>query len=347
MQNFKPDKYFRSELQIDFKKMKDLEEINEKKPWIDLVVLYFFTYFVVSISVYLTKNISLIFYPFLIFFIAGRQGAFLQLIHEAAHNLISKNVKINNFFGGWLTSYLIGINYKGYTTGHHEHHKYTSTPHEPKADSEKYVIVDFKDPKLYLLFLKDLIGITALKIFFDYGNDKLNKQEKNSTILESLFNKSKVFIKLGLVQLVILYLFNFNIIYYFMFWVYPAMGPHMFLMRIRGIAEHGLGKKLGKKILNSNEGRYYTRSFLTDRNRYNVNLISFFEKLLIGSFNVNFHHEHHLNSKVPYYNLKKFHNLVHSQIKDNIKPDYDAVIYEKGYFSAFFSTVFVSKTELV
>ena len=26
------------------------------------------------------------------------------------------------------------------------------------------------------------------------------------------------------------------------------MGPHMFLMRIRGIAEHGLSKQLGKKF---------------------------------------------------------------------------------------------------
>mgnify|MGYP001161105035 FL=1 len=346
MQTIKPDKYFRSSLSLDFEKIKDLEALDEKKPWIDLFFLYIFTYVVVSISVYLTKNISLLFYPVLIFFIAGRQGAFLQLIHEASHNLISKNVKRNNFFGSWLTSYLLGVNYKGYTSGHLEHHKYTATPYEPKADSEKYIIVDFKDPKLYLLFLKDLIGITALKIFFDYGNDKANKKEKNSTIFEFLSNRSKVFFKLGLVQLIILYLFNFNIIYYFMFWVYPAMGPHMFLMRIRGIAEHGLGKKLGKKILNSNEGRYYTRSFLTDQNSYNLHFIYFFEKLLIGSFNVNYHHEHHLNSKIPYYNLQKFHNIVHSQIKENIKPEYNAVIYEKGYFSAFFSTVFVSKTEL-
>ena len=347
MQRLKPENYFRSGLNIDFQEMKDLEKLDEKKPWIDLIVLYVFTYFIVSISVYLTKNIFLFFYPFLIFFIAGRQGAFLQLIHEASHNLISKNIKVNNFFGGWLTSYLIGINYKGYTSGHLEHHKYTGTPNEPTSDSEKYIIVDFKDPKIYLLFLKDLMGITALKIFFDYGNDKLNKKDKDSKILKLLVIKSQVFIRLGLVQLIILYLFNFNIINYFMFWVYPAMGPHMFLMRVRGIAEHGLGKKLGKKILNSNEGRYYTRSFLTDRNSYKISLLSIFEKLLIGSFNVNFHHEHHLNSKIPYYNLKKFHDQIYSQINEKIKPEYNAVIYEKGYFSAFLSTVFVSKNELV
>ena len=32
------------------------------------------------------------------------------------------------------------------------------------------------------------------------------------------------------------------------------MGPHMFLMRIRGIAEHGLNKQLGRKVINSKEG---------------------------------------------------------------------------------------------
>tara|TARA_A100000164_G_scaffold275904_1_gene247892 strand:- start:472 stop:825 length:354 start_codon:yes stop_codon:yes gene_type:complete len=116
----------------------------------------------------------------------------------------------------------------------------------------------------------------------------------------------------------------------------------MFLMRIRGIAEHGLGKKMGYKIETPSEGLYFTRSFLTPKNEYKFPFIALTEKLLIGSLDVYYHHEHHLAPKVPYYNLKKVHELLGENIENKI----DAKIYEKGYFSAAFSTIKVPEEEL-
>ena len=44
----------------------------------------------------------------------------------------------------------------------------------------------------------------------------------------------------------------------------------------------------------------------------NFKILYVFEKLLIGSFSVNYHHEHHLNPKIPYYNLNiHLHNHNH------------------------------------
>jgi len=107
---------------------------------------------------------------------------------------------------------------------------------------------------------------------------------------------------------------------------------HMILMRVRGIAEHGLSKQINKKIENVQEGLLYTRSFLTPSSVYKIKLIYYIEKILIGSFNVNYHHEHHLCPKVPHYNLKKLHN----KVSRNIKKLNDKV-FEKGYFTAVFN----------
>ena len=119
------------------------------------------------------------------------------------------------------------------------------------------------------------------------------------------------------------------------------MGPHMFLMRIRGIAEHGLSKQLGKKVFSAKEGQYYTRSFLTSKNSYRNPFLIFLEKALIGSFSVYYHHEHHMNTRIPYYNLKEFHNLVYDEVMKNREQIKNFPMYEKGYFSATFKTSYV------
>ena len=89
--------YNKAKLNIDFLKVRQLEELKTLRPFVDLSILYVVTFSLVFSSVYIFNNFSYWIYPIVIFFIAGRQGAFLQLIHEASHKLISKNVKINDW----------------------------------------------------------------------------------------------------------------------------------------------------------------------------------------------------------------------------------------------------------
>lgn len=333
--------YSAARFQLDPFVVRNLEKLDEKRPWFDLISLYVFTAIALKVSIYISYQFSFFFYPILAFLIAGRQGAFLQLIHEASHNLISKNKKINDFYGSWLTSFLVGVNYNGYTNGHLVHHAHTATENEPKSDSEKYREVNFKEKKIYILFIKDLLGISALQIFFSYGQENKNSENKNQISKKVIF-----LLKLSFIQILILAFFNFNILNYILFWLYPAMGPHMFLMRIRGIAEHGLNKQIGEKVNNSKEGQYYTRSFLTDKNKYKFFIFSFIEKLLIGSFYVHYHHEHHLNAKIPYYNLKKYHELAYNNVINNVEQKKYYPTYEKGYFSATFKTCYAPEEVL-
>ena len=324
----KDQNYSRFELGLDLAKLKDLEILDEKKTIFGLLSLYFVTAMLIFISIKLT-NFNYLFYIPCVFLIAGRQGAFVQLIHEASHFLVSKNEKFNDFFGNYLCAYPIGVNLKGFRSGHNNHHVNTATPKDSPTDLDKYRIVDPKKFNLYKLFFKDLVGISALEVFFSYG--------KNKTDTTNVEKKSKIeflltLIKLSLIQLFILSLFGFNILNYFLFWLFPLISPHMFLMRIRGLAEHGQSNQLGCKAETNSAGTFYTRSFLTKESSYKSNLLVFLEKILIGSFNVHYHHEHHIFPKVPWYNLPKLSALT----SNNITKYNNSETYRRGYFSAAF-----------
>ena len=106
----------------------------------------------------------------------------------------------------------------------------------------------------------------------------------------------------------------------------------MVLMRVRGIAEHGLGIQLGiKDLKDKTKGLFYTRSFGTSMNQYSFKPWVWLERFLIGSLNVFYHHEHHLYPKIPYYNLHRIHELVREKVAER-NPN----VYAQGYFACLF-----------
>ena len=102
---FPKDKsYSKFELNLDLIKLKYLEEIDEKKTIIALIILYVITALLIFCSIKLTYY-NYLFYVPCIFLIAGRIGAFVQLAHEASHLLVSKNQKFNDFFGNYFENF--------------------------------------------------------------------------------------------------------------------------------------------------------------------------------------------------------------------------------------------------
>jgi len=286
--------------------------------WAEIAVLWW-----VGMSLWTSAWFWVAYLP-LAFLIAGRLGAFLQLIHEAAHFLLFPHRSWNHGAAKWLCGLPIGVFFDGYASGHRRHHAYTNLMKDPASDREKYRITDFRDPNLYLLFLKDIVGWTALSIFFDY------KHTEEASDSDGTPSKIKSLPELCLVQLFILMLcFQGNVLLYFLLWIFPAISPHMVLMRVRGIAEHGLSRQLGKTIHVASEGTYYTRSFLTPQNSYRFAPAVWLEKCLIGSLSVHYHHEHHLFPNVPFYHLKAVHTRIAPRVTAQ-NPD----VYARGYVAA-------------
>lgn len=325
--------------------LSDLKSLKPYKPVLAALNAWFWIFAIVKIYLHYFPQIWFL-YPVAAFFIAGRAGVFLQLAHEAGHDLIAHG-KFNDWFGDWIACYPIGLDLKGYKDPHLRHHACTNQVCDPLSDSEKYKVCNVKNPKLWLLFLRDIFGITAVKVRFLYDQPIANKYKKEiEDYLEleegykgyymapATFGQSvKKYLGIALMQLLIMGLiFKFNLIHYALLWIVPLVTVHMFLMRVRGIAEHGLGIQLGVNSLErKTRGTFFTRSFGTPENHYSIPFLNMIERWLIGSLDVYYHHEHHLYPKVPYYNLPKVHQLISGKMKE-----FNPHIFARGYFDCLF-----------
>lgn len=258
-------------------------------------------------------------YPLLGFAMAGRQGGLLQIIHEGSHKLVSHGRALNNFIANTFAGLPVGITLAGYTTGHMRHHAYTNTPDDLPTDLEKHAATSFKSRELYLRFAYDIFGVTALRSFF--GHNQRKGPESTAPDPSQLKGKLDRLVKMGIVQVILFAtVFRMDPFIYFFMWAIPIATFNMVLLRIRGIAEHGLPNQLGVEITSADQGNFYTRSMVG---------ISWIEKLLIGSLSAGYHHEHHIFPNIPFYNLARLSERIAPEVTKR-----GPMVYVRGYFSA-------------
>jgi fatty acid desaturase len=258
--------------------------------------------------------------------IAGRQGALLQIVHEGAHNLIVKNKMWNDLIGNWLAAYPTGLTVLGYGKSHLQHHAHTNTPNDLPTDIEKYSTTDLNDRNLARVFLRDLFGLTALGSFFGHSANSVRTENT-----ESRAKKLKDRAGQGTTQLILLAtIFQFHIGMYLLLWAIPLISFNMVLLRIRGIAEHGLPNQIGKTIHTVDQGRLYTRTMIRSNRTAGDYVLNLLERILIGSLNCNYHHEHHILPTVPFYKLPKIHDWIYPELSKS-----HPIAFAKGYMHAF------------
>lgn len=273
-------------------------------------------------SQHLSTPYFLCLYPIFAVLLAGRQGALLQIVHEGSHQMIAPHRKLNHFVGQWLAALPVGLNLPGYTSGHLQHHAYTNTTRDLPTDLAKHEFTDLKDFNLYRMFFEDLIGLTALKSLFGHAKNANRKKEKMGPT---------VFPQLVFCQLVMLtVVFRLDPVRYLLFWVIPLMSFNMVLLRIRGIVEHGLPGQKQVVINKAEEGNYYTRTVRPYSEKTPSKILWALEKMLIGTVQCNYHHEHHLLPKVPFYRLNQLHLQLRAQIEAT-HPD----VYIDSYLQGF------------
>lgn len=235
---------------------------------------------------------------------------------------------MESFFGNWFAAFPVGLTVEGYAKGHFQHHTHTNTMNDLPTDLDKYKITDPHDKRLLFGFLRDLLGLTALGSFFGHSNNsaQVNK-EKNSAFIKKIKDR----VGQGITQFVLLAcVFQFDFKLYFLLWILPLVSFNMVLLRIRGIGEHGLPSQLKKTILSAGEGKLLTRTMLLQNESWRDRFLNFLEKLLIGSLNCNFHHEHHVLPSVPFYNLPKLNLLIGDKLRQTCP-----LAYAKSYRHAF------------
>ena len=266
------------------------EEIKEKQDWRN----------VLSISsnwLQMSAAMTLFFfYPNVITFlvalviIGSRQFALAVLAHDAAHNLLFENNKVNDWAGQWFCAYPIFQDNRVYRPYHLKHHRHTETEDDPDLVlSSPFPIT--KKSFIRKIF-RDLTGITGVKrywgslssIFRTKGDNVFNKISKISNKLHGfLISNLIIFVLISTTMHWSLFL---------LLWWLPSFTYYSLIIRIRNISEHAVTP--GN---NDFDNTRTTKSTVLTR-------------FLMVPHNVNYHLEHHLFTRCPWYNLPKAHSMM-------------------------------------
>ena len=266
------------------------EEIKEKQDWRN----------VLSISsnwLQMSAAMALFFfYPNVITFlvalviIGSRQFALAVLAHDAAHNLLFANNKVNDWAGQWFCAYPIFQDNRVYRPYHLKHHRHTETDDDPD------LVLSSPFPITKRSFIRkvfrDLTGITGVKrywgslssIFRTKGDNVFNKIAKTSNKLHGfLISNLIIFVLISTTMHWSLFL---------LLWWLPSFTYYSLIIRIRNISEHAVTP--GN---NDFDNTRTTKSTVLTR-------------FLMVPHNVNYHLEHHLFTRCPWYNLPKAHSMM-------------------------------------
>ena len=266
------------------------EEIKEKQDWRN----------VLSISsnwLQMSAAMALFFfYPNVITFlvalviIGSRQFALAVLAHDAAHNLLFENNKVNYLAGQWFCAYPIFQDNRVYRPYHLKHHRHTETEDDPDLVlSSPFPIT--KKSFIRKIF-RDLTGITGVKrywgslssIFRTKGDNVFNKISKTSNKLHGfLLSNLIIFILISTTMHWSLFL---------LLWWLPSFTYYSLIIRIRNISEHA--------VTPGNDDFDNTRTTKS----------TVLTRFLMVPHNVNYHLEHHLFTRCPWYNLPKAHSMM-------------------------------------
>ena len=214
------------------------EEIKEKQDWRNVLSIS---------SNWLQMSSAMVlffFYPNVLTFlvalviIGSRQFALAVLAHDAAHNLLFANNKVNDWAGQWFCAYPIFQDNRVYRPYHLKHHRHTETEDDPDlALSSPFPIT--KRSFIRKVF-RDLTGITGVRrywgslssIFRTKGDNVFNKISKTSNKLHGfLISNLIIFILISTTMHWSLFL---------LLWWLPSFTYYSLIIRIRNISEHAV-----------------------------------------------------------------------------------------------------------
>lgn len=250
---------------------------------LDFTLIMFFLFLA-----YHTFNLSLwikyIILFFLCIFYANRLNALGILMHDAVHSTFHRNKKVNEFFGVFISFFLL-MSYYDFRTRHIQHHFENLS----EQDHDKKVIIFLSQLKLPF-FLK-LIFSPIIAFIYQKEIKKIY-QTKNIPIKYIM-----TIISIQIIILTILFYIKWELIIFYVFSLYLA---YIFSI-IRVTLEHSYNET--KKTWN----------FLHDNILLNCT---------IYAHGIGFHSLHHLFPTIPWYNLKKTHLYLinnHEKYRDILK----------------------------
>ena len=248
--------------------------------------------------------------------IAGRQLCLAILMHDASHGTLFNTRWLNDVLSDWLCARPIWNDLHKYRVHHLVHHTRTGSD----EDTDISLIAPFPTTRASLLrkFARDLSGLTGLKFLFgrvlqDAGllkwtvaNDVVWLPRDGKRWYQHvgllLRNMLPMLITNGVI-LALLALTGHAWLY--LFWVLSYITPFPFFLRIRSLAEHACTERSADMFRNTRTTRagWLARAF-------------------VAPLRVHYHIEHHVMASVPWFRLRRMHQLLRERQEVPPPPGY-------------------------
>ncbi|MEQ1698857.1 MAG: fatty acid desaturase [Ilumatobacteraceae bacterium] len=238
----------------------------------------------------------------LTFVLMGRTFAqYLSLMHEAAHRLLFKDKRLNDFVGRWLLGYPSLTNVDGYRRVHAAHHRQEFGPDEP--DIALYIGYPISPDSFRRKLTRDATGRTGVKLLAQFFSSARSTDPKSR----------RTFWKIIATQLVAIAAAILSGYWwlYPLFWLAPYLTAWRVINRLRSIAEHG--------GLQASADRRETTHTIRQRP---------VARFMVVPYRIGMHLAHHVDSGVPFRNLPALHRALQQAgyIDDTFEyPSYPAI----------------------
>ena len=211
------------------------------------------------------------------FVLLGRTFAqYLSLMHDAAHRLLFRNKRVNDFVGRWLLGYPSLTNVDGYRRVHAAHHREEFGPDEP--DLALYVGYPITPASFRRKLWRDATGRTGSKLMLQFLSSARSPDQRSR----------HTFWKIMLVQAVLLgaAIISGHWWLYPFFWLGPYLTVWRVINRLRSIAEHG--------GMHASPDRRRTTHAVAQHP---------LARFMVVPYRIGLHLPHHVDSGVPFRNL--------------------------------------------
>ena len=220
----------------------------------------------------------------LIFVLMGRTFAqYLSLMHEAAHRLLFKDKRLNDFVGRWLLGYPSLTNVDGYRRVHAAHHRQEFGPDEP--DIALYIGYPIAPASFRRKLTRDAIGRTGFKLLAQFFGSARSTDQKSRRTFWKIIATQVVLLAAAIVS-------GYWWLYPF-FWLAPYLTAWRVINRLRSIAEHG--------GLQASPDRRETTHTIRQRP---------VARFMVVPYRIGMHLAHHVDSGVPFRNLPTLHRAL-------------------------------------
>ena len=215
------------------------------------------------------------------FVLMGRAHAqFAALMHEAAHRLLFRNRRANDFVGRWLLGFPSFTPIDAYRRGHMAHHREEFGPDEP--DIALYRGYPISRDSMRRKLVRDARGSTGWKLF--RGLVGAVRSETPSVRFQARA------IVAGQIVLIAIGVALHHPWVYFLLWLAPYLTVWRVINRLRSIAEHG-------GMQQSKDRRLTTHTVKQ----------SPIARFFVVPFHIGWHLAHHVDAGVPMAHLPRLH----------------------------------------